>query len=82
MSNTNDDHIHIVQSDDYGLIIAEKYGLTLDQLKAANPGLNIKSLIPGMRLNISTDPACIPDSPTRAYTIESDVYGLLKNLYG
>ena len=80
MSNKTEDHIHIVKHGEYANNIAEKYGLTMDQLRAANPRVDLMFLYAGMRINISTDPACIPASPTSAYTIESAVNAILKNL--
>lgn len=74
------DNIHIVKHGEYSNHIAEKYGLTMDQLRAANPGVDLMFIYAGMRINISTDSACIPEAPTYAYTIESSVNAMLKNL--
>ncbi|MEW5966027.1 MAG: LysM peptidoglycan-binding domain-containing protein [Pseudomonadota bacterium] len=53
---------HVVARGDTVFGIARRYGLTTDQLAAANPGLNSETLRPGQTLRLAT---AAPESPLR-----------------
>jgi len=47
-----DGPVYIVQSGDFMSIIASRFGLTLDEIAQANPGLDIDAIVPGDRVVI------------------------------
>jgi spore coat assembly protein SafA len=66
--DTTPPSVYIVQPGDTLYLIARRFGITLDQLLAANPQITDPSRIfPGQRINIPTGP---PPSGTTFYVVQ------------
>ncbi len=59
--------VHVIEPGDTPIKIARQYGITLDELYEANPGLEPRRLIPGHKLIIPEHKAKSTSQPTTSY---------------
>jgi LysM repeat protein len=57
------DGTHIIQSGDTFAAISRRYGIPMDSLLAANPGVDPKSLRPGQKVNLAATPKAVTPAP-------------------
>lgn len=74
---------YTVQPGDIGIVVAKRHGMTIEQLRAANPGVDLDKIVPDQVLNlpdgatavVGTAPTAEPGSPFGGKVVLTDASG-------